>query len=474
MSSLRIVQFLPSFGKRKSPPPLAQNFPTELLAEIFRYFVQDTGAPLGYYVPSYGHPDTRLFGPWILRAVCRSWKGIVDYTAALWAYIVIRDPNCNSALHCLREMAKRSGSNGLLIHTLIITERFALELVEHRARWREIHFVIEEQLFCSHSPPLFGHSVFPMLQVFTLISCPLRTYQSGKELKEPHFIDATGDLAKTLDLSSCPSLTHTAIGVSLSVTLRLVLPNHQITHLELDDNDLPLITFRPDSTVTWIWKEQILPNLSWLHVIGSGAGALDWLNAPNLRHLIVSQQMGVVSVDMDIDSIGRMWNRSRCQIQTLEFRVPCQGGWLAHDGVMQILRRMGPELRELRFSVAGMHSLLPLNWSNLGDLLKKVRCLRIKVKAEVAADGLLPDRYLPPDSLHKNWSDRGKGIGRDDWSRFVAWNAQLLDMARSLPCLDALVLDWDTSVYRDWYYSPTVQRSLSDFGSVLLLREEEE
>ncbi|KAL0563263.1 hypothetical protein V5O48_018810 [Marasmius crinis-equi] len=346
-------------------------------------------------------------------------------------------------------MTTCSANRALVIHALVVMEAFALQLAEQRVRWREVHFVIDEQLFRAQSG-VFGCTVFPILEKITLITCSLDTYSGVRP--SPAFVDTNGDLTKTLDLSRCPSLTHTALGASLQVTVSVTLPNAHITHLEIDNNGLPIINFGRSPPVTEV-QGLPFPNLVWLHVI-DGDETLQAINAPKLQHLVLSLVYGYGAT-----GVLDLWKRSKCAIRTLEFRVPCLVTILSHYTVFDVLDHIGYGLRKLCFSVVRMDSLRELKWPHFDFLLRRsVRYIEIRVRANVAVDRLLPSAHLPPIFDCSTWADRGKHITRYEWWAFDAHTTQFLDMVKNLDELEVLVLDCDRSVYRDRYHSPRVQQ----------------
>ncbi|KAL0563638.1 hypothetical protein V5O48_018427 [Marasmius crinis-equi] len=464
MFSSRITRFLPSISNRKASSSLSSLSP-ELLNEVFLHFVQETGPPLGYYTPAPQTPSARLFGPWILRGVCPVWKNIVDSNSALWAYIVIRDPECKSVSDCLRVMTTRSANRALLVHALIVTKTFALQLAEHRARWREVHFVIDEEVDYSE---IFGSTILPILEKITIIACPLDEYPN--DLHDPFYADdsSDSDLADSppgkLDLSQCPSLTHVAFGASIRPSVIVNLPTAQITKLELNTQGLicfrhPLLTEVP---------EVVFPNLLWLHVIDeAGVGAPSGFKTPNLRHLVLSHFVDAEGV---FDLVRRSYVAN---IDTIELRVASPQATLSHEAVSELLQIMGPRLRQLCFSVVGMDSLRKLEWSRFRWYLPLVQNIEIRVKAKVAVDHLLPDSHLPPTFDYTRWLDRGEHLTRSAWWRFVDQNAGFIDMVTALPKLEMLVLDWDRSVYRDRWHSPTLQQMHLRRGAIRLLEKDD-
>ncbi|KAL0562685.1 hypothetical protein V5O48_019397, partial [Marasmius crinis-equi] len=235
----------------------------------------------------------------------------------------------------------------------------------------------------------------------------------------------------------------------------------------IDNNGLPLIDFRQSLAVTEV-QEVLFPNLLWLHVIDDD-GSLYAINAPNLRHLVLS----MASQPSAVRGAVNLWERSNCHIRTLEFRVPCPEVKFSHQAVLEVLEHMGQGLRQLCFSVSRMESLREIEWSDFHYLLDSVQYLEIRVKEKVATDHLLPDRFLPPDD-YPSWPDRGEHITRYEWWGFVAQTTKLHDMARSFKNLKILVLDWDRSVYRDRYYSPILQQSpILPGGKFLLLQKDD-
>ncbi|KAL0570163.1 hypothetical protein V5O48_011795 [Marasmius crinis-equi] len=363
-------------------------------------------------------------------------------------------------------MTTCSANRALVIHALVLTEAFALQLAEHRTRWKDIHFVIDEYLDCSQ---IFGNTKLPVLEKATIVACPLEYYPNY--LHEAVLLDLSDSVLdiseRTFDLSQCPSLTHVAFGATIPSLppIRVILPAAQLTRLEL--NTLaPISLTQPKPTEV---EELVFPNLLWLHIVDeAGVGPPGGLRTPKLRHPVLSDFSDAEGI---LDLLKRSFSFPLC---SLELRAASPAEKLNHRSVSELLQYAGLGLGLLCFSVVGIDSLLELKWSDLRGHLQMVRYIEIRVKAKVALDRLLPDSHLPPTFDYLAWSDRGEHLTRSAWWRFVDQNADFISMVTALPELRALELDWDRSVYRDRWYSPAFQQTVLRRGICSLRRDDAE
>ncbi|KAL0573245.1 hypothetical protein V5O48_008714 [Marasmius crinis-equi] len=423
-------------------PRTISKLPTELLLQVFEDVVEMAHSP-----------STPFSGPYALSAVCWNWRYLLACCPQLWTNIVIRhDP----LIHPIQYKALKGRLQYALLrsenHPLSITLAHSSPLLDTvliaATRWRLANLTITGV----EAAGLENYS-FPLLQKCTVNLCSQDSLGS-------HTINA-------------PALKHVAIQIP-SPFNPLIFPWQQITHLELElaftDPLSRIIPPIPPPPVQSNPDRYPLPNLTYLHV-NNYPEALEGLLTPQLRHV-------VLTTDRMIDTLANsewIYNRvisliidSKCTIEIVEFRVPRYGVKLSNASVNSLLE-WTPNVRELRFSVYDMVSLLSLDWWSIGNLpaLQAVEALTIRVSKTVSNDPLV--RSLTPmvsrDVIDEEDLARVLGTPQAQWEKFVIQNDAFLHIIREKLVsanLKVLNLNWDSSVYRDWYHTPRISRRLRD------------
>ncbi|KAG7091861.1 hypothetical protein E1B28_008262 [Marasmius oreades] len=431
--------------------PRIMNIPLEILLKVFECVVE-----LERF------PSVEDDGPWRLMGVCATWKGIVRASPNLWAHITILHTSHEFIDHTLDTSQKMKGrlrtslllsKNWPLTITMLSVSPLLEDLAKYSDRWKTIYMVVDRLGF-----RLLQDLQLPILEKSTLV------------LQNARVEDVFEDYIR-LEMKHAISLRHAAIAIRSYATIngrrpRLFLPWRQLTHLELDTRLNQLIV-DPDSELPPI----TLPALQYLHSICDPRGLTNFIT-PALRRLVLTtfkdpHRDRRVDHHWGFEKVVNLIIRSGCHIQMLEFRIPTYATTLSHETVTSVLE-VAPDLVELIFNVVHVQNITDVQWSEFGThLLGNVETITITVSSRML--DLTWESFLHTD-VHEEEQWQTEFIREvvdtdpkvlSDYNR----NAEsLLSMLECLPSLRRVEISHESSVYLDWFRSPSVLHRLRQLG----------
>lgn len=403
------------------PISMAQNFPFDILSEIFSYYDRDSD---GFYIPPNqvgwffrkGLTGRICNGPWKLARVCQHWRGVALASPFLWSTVLIdalspslarkfnytRICSCEHGKFLIKEGLKRSGSAPLYLKwSLCIGRRFkpiqALFLPA-ASRWKELHIVQNHDGFGYFLPKI----TLPMLE-------DLKIYRAEV---------ASGSLEdRNIDT---PNLKRLALH-GFDAPFRCHFPWKQIRSLyvypmgkEVDSvlilSDALLMCPELQSlTSDWYWDDEVgsLPNITHSSLKSLNICNPRWLESatlPELQSLAID--IFVSDEDNDLafkfDSIISLIFRSGCILQKLELRIEYGGEnfslskWpdclslLNNLSALTIAPRSQTDL-ELVDVAALLHHLVRKSGSPSSSLLPKLSELRLVIAPQAGKRRFLSD-----------------------------------------------------------------------------------
>ncbi|KAK7030428.1 hypothetical protein VNI00_014172 [Paramarasmius palmivorus] len=272
--------------------------------------------------------------------------------------------------------------------------------------------------------------------------------------------------AAPVAISDAPCLIEFAGDICIT-GIRLALPWSQLTLLELDESrgSLSLLPSIPEGDLGSEHLE--LPSLRVIHSIDEPP-ALEGLLVPNLQHIILSHGQdpfgdGASGNQRIYYHTFRLLQRSRCAIQTVEFRVPTHGTKLSSRGVERILQQ-SRSVQEVRFVVAHISSISNIDWGHLGTsfTFERLQTLSFRVarhRAFFEESGMLvPEINRTLDEDTKEYF-RDSDMDLRVLEEYRRNGGALLDMLESrsrLPELQNVYLDFADSPYLHWFTVPQV------------------
>ncbi|KAL0564797.1 hypothetical protein V5O48_017241 [Marasmius crinis-equi] len=439
-------------------PSLISKLSDDLLLAIFDAFISIEDKP------------SLLSAAVTLARVCDAWEELVTAYLRFWTRIVFREA-FNELDPPLFELVLKH-----LVHALQLKGRQPLTIESEGL----IHTVLEGRYSRARQSSgrcSFLWFKFPRLERLNLVVDV--SYENSDEEDS----DDDSDGVEILLPGSSPSLKHVAIGIRTSDVMpydglltpypSVYFPWSQLTHLEIDaPHGINIFHSDDPGCASWNLDDPLedprftFPNLTTLHAIDD-PDLIASFHAPKLTDLVLTTngdgyRSSQHSTAHDnavalIEASQCIVNESSkdllfgahnepCAIRSVEFRILNVGAHIAHPSVCKLLNTTA-KLEGLKFSCVHIHSLLPIDWKELGNLpvLRRIRSLTLRLTENILVERLLgvePIELSEEDmvELFEHWKDE-RGI---DFVKMVE---------EQLASLTTLRVHWDApSVHRDWYH----------------------